>query len=68
MNDATHDSTRDAKHDAIADDEPVDEALTALLHGLAEEAGITVVWQDYRGVMHTVSNRTLRTLLAAKIE
>ena len=65
MNGATHDSTRDAKHDAVAGDEPDDDALTAALHGLAEEAGITVVWQDYRGVMHTVGNRTLRTLLAA---
>lgn len=42
-----------------------DEALVAALHGLAEEAGITTVWQDYRGVTHTVSTKTLRSLLAA---
>ncbi len=50
---------------AIGDDEASTSALTAALHGLAEEAGITVVWQDYRGVMHNVSTKTLRALLAA---
>ncbi len=65
MNDATHESMPDATSHVIADDEPSGEASTAALHGLAEEAGITVVWQDYRGVMHTVSNKILRSLLGA---
>jgi 4-alpha-glucanotransferase len=45
----------------IADEESTGVALSAL----AEEAGITTVWQDYRGVVHTVAPRTLRILLKA---
>lgn len=41
------------------------EAPFEALQGLAEEAGITTVWQDYRGVVRTVSAPTLRALLAA---
>ena len=47
--------------EAIVDDDE----LVVALRGLAEEAGITTVWQDYRGVIHTVSTRTLRALLGA---
>ncbi len=61
MHDTEHHAEHEPRHGAIADDE----SLIAALHGLAEEAGITVVWQDYRGVVHTVSNKTLRSLLAA---
>ena len=45
----------------IADEESTGTALRAL----AEEAGITTVWQDYRGVVHTVGAATLRVLLRA---
>ena len=44
-----------------SDTEQADDALAAL----AEEAGIATSWQDYRGVMHTVSAETLRAVLAA---
>ena len=42
-----------------------EESTGAALRALAEEAGITTVWQDYRGVVHTVGASTLRTLLTA---
>ena len=42
-----------------------EESTGAALSALAEEAGITTVWQDYRGVVHTVAARTLRVLLEA---
>ena len=51
----------DQQHDTATPDDGLYEALK----GLAEEAGITTVWQDYRGVVHTVSATTLRALLAA---
>jgi 4-alpha-glucanotransferase len=57
MNDQTR-ATDDAR---IAEEESTEAALRAL----AEEAGITTVWQDYRGVVHTVGVATLRTLLTA---
>ena len=55
----------DAANQPIADDETLTDSFIAALHGLADEAGITTVWQDYRGVMRTVSAKTLRSLLAA---
>jgi len=59
---AEHDADRRATDETrIADDE----ALATALLGLAEEAGITTVWQDYRGVVHTVGAATLRVLLTA---
>ena len=42
-----------------------DDACEAALRGLAEDAGITTVWQDYRGVVRTVCGSTLRALLTA---
>ena len=65
MTQATHQTAHDVMVEDEAASESVSDSLTAALHGLAEEAGITVVWQDYRGVMHTVSTKTLRCLLAA---
>ena len=58
-------ATREPAHEPIVEDVAASASLDAMLHGLAEEAGITVVWQDYRGVMHSVSTKTLRSLLAA---
>jgi len=52
----THD-----EHDSATPDDGLYESLK----GLAEEAGITTVWQDYRGVVHTVSPTTLRAVLGA---
>ncbi len=42
-----------------------DEATATALRGLAEEAGVTTVWQDYRGLTHTVSSATLRVMMGA---
>ena len=62
MNDIDQDELRQATDEArIAEDE----AMATALRGLAEEAGITTVWQDYRGVVHTVGSPTLRVLLTA---
>ena len=60
--DMTTDALKQATDEArIAEDE----ATEAALRGLAEEAGITTVWQDYRGTVHTVGAATLRALLSA---
>ncbi len=62
ITDVSTDDLQQATDDArIAEDEAT---LTAL-RGLAEEAGITTVWQDYRGVVHAVCGPTLRVLLTA---
>ncbi len=42
-----------------------DTTVTEALRGLAEDAGITTVWHDYRGVVRTVSDDTLRVVLRA---
>ena len=57
MNDSTQ-ATDEARR---ADEASMDVAL----RGLAEEAGITTVWHDYRGMMHTVAAPTLHALLGA---
>ncbi|MEO8937603.1 MAG: 4-alpha-glucanotransferase [Burkholderiaceae bacterium] len=66
MNDSSNsqddnDLTRATDEARIAEDE----AFGTALRGLAEEAGITTVWQDYRGVVHTVGGATLKALLTA---
>ncbi len=55
MNDAM-----DATDRARLDDEA---SIESALRSLAEAAGITTVWQDYRGVTHTVGIPTLHALL-----
>lgn len=62
MSDAHSDAFRQATDDARAAE---DEATATALRGLAEEAGVTTVWQDYRGVVHTVGSPTLRVLMTA---
>ncbi len=49
----------DAAHRAETD------AFEAALQALAEDAGITTVWHDYRGVLRVVAPATLRSLLGA---
>ncbi len=61
-NDTTTDELKEATDEARVVRDEVDETA---LRGLAEEAGITTVWQDYRGVVHTVGASTLRALLTA---
>jgi len=56
-----NDSTQATDEARLADEASMDVAL----RGLAEEAGITTVWHDYRGVMRTVAASTLHTLLGA---
>ena len=67
MNDAPLDDPQADAYRQITDATRVaeDEATATALRGLAEEAGITTVWQDYRGVVHTVGSATLRVLLTA---
>ena len=60
--DTVADERKGATDDARTQRDEVDEAA---LRGLAEEAGITTVWQDYRGTVHTVGASTLRALLNA---
>ena len=60
MSDATE--ATEATDQARLDD---DASTQVVLRALAEEAGITTVWQDYRGVVHTVASPTLRVLLTA---
>ncbi len=57
MNDTTNTADR-----ARLDD---DASIASALRELAEAAGITTVWYDYRGVSHTVGSATLHVLLKA---
>ena len=54
-----NDSNQAADDARLADEA----SLEAALRGLAEEAGVTTVWHDYRGEMHTVAPPTLHVLL-----
>jgi 4-alpha-glucanotransferase len=54
-----NDSNQAADDARLADEASLDTAL----RGLAEEAGVTTVWHDYRGEMHTVAPPTLHVLL-----
>ena len=62
MNDTSNDALKQATDEAHSLEE---DAMATAMRGLAEEAGITTVWQDYRGVVRTVDTPTLRVLLTA---
>ena len=63
MNDAADNASGNASGSDL--EQTPDDAQYDDLMALAEDAGIATSWQDYRGVMHTVSAETLRAVLAA---
>lgn len=46
-------------------DERIETMADTALHALAQDAGVSTTWQDWRGTARTVSPDTLRALLAA---